>query len=164
MSNSTAKAHSARASEEKREWMFGRVLDLLIQYNFIVIFLVLVIVASLLSADFLTIQNVANLFQQATIVGVVAVGMTFVILTANIDLSVGSVVALGGMVVAVLLKAGVPPFLAGCLTVLTGAVLGFGMGAIRRRRVWSLTRLPPLCSAGRACLEDAASSWEPLSR
>ena len=57
-------------------------------------------------------------------------GMTFVILTANIDLSVGSVVALGGMVVAVLLKSGVPPFLAGCLTVLTGAVLGFGMGSI----------------------------------
>ena len=112
--------------------MFGRVFDLLIQYNFIVIFLVLVIVASLLSADFLTIQNVANLFQQATIVGVVAVGMTFVILIANIDLSVGSVVALGEMVVAVLLKAGVPPFLAGCLTVLTGPVLGFGMGPIHR--------------------------------
>ena len=72
MSNSTAKAPSTRASEEKREWIFGRVVDLLIQYNFIVIFLVLVIVASLLSADFLTIQNVANLFQQATIVGVVA--------------------------------------------------------------------------------------------
>jgi ribose transport system permease protein len=73
---------------------------------------------------------VANLFQQATIVGVVAVGMTFVILTANIDLSVGSVVALGGMLVAVLMKAGVPPLLAGCLTVLAGAMLGLGMGAI----------------------------------
>jgi energy-coupling factor transporter ATP-binding protein EcfA2 len=66
----------------------------------------------------------------ATIVGVVAVGMTFVILTANIDLSVGSVVAFGGMVVAVLMKSGVPPFLAGCLTVIAGAVLGLGMGAI----------------------------------
>ena len=44
--------------------------------------------------------------------------------------AVGSVVALGGMVVAVLMKSGVPPFLAGCLTVLTGAVLGLGMGSI----------------------------------
>ncbi len=130
MNNSTANAPAIRASEENRSRIFRRAVDLLVQYNFIVIFLILVIVASLLSADFLTIQNVANLFQQATIVGVVAVGMTFVILTANIDLSVGSVVALGGMVVAVLMKSGVPPFLAGCLTVLTGAVLGLGMGSI----------------------------------
>jgi ribose transport system permease protein len=130
MSNSTPKAQSVGGLGENKVRFFRRVLDFLIQYNFIVIFLVLVIVASLLSSDFLTIQNVANLFQQATIVGVVAVGMTFVILTANIDLSVGSVVAFGGMVVAVLMKSGVPPFLAGCLTVIAGAVLGLGMGAI----------------------------------
>ena len=76
MSNSTPKAHSVSGLDENKVRFFRRVLDLLIQDNFIVIFLVLVIVASLLSADFLTIQNVANLFQQATIVGVVAVRMT----------------------------------------------------------------------------------------
>jgi ribose transport system permease protein len=130
VSNSGVNPRPALPSPEKGSRILRLVLDLLIQYNFIVIFLVLVIVASLLSADFLTIQNVANLFQQATIVGVVAVGMTFVILTANIDLSVGSLVALGGMIVSVLMRAGVPPILALSLTVLAGAAIGSVMGAI----------------------------------
>ena len=63
-------------------------------------------------------------------VGVVAVGMTFVILTANIDLSVGSVVAFAGMVVALLLAAGVNPVLAVVLTLVIGAAAGASMGAI----------------------------------
>ncbi|MDA4633675.1 ABC transporter permease, partial [Escherichia coli] len=81
---------------------FGkRLVDLAIEYNFIVIFLAVVVIATSLSSNFLTFTNIANQFQQAAVVGVVAIGMTFVILTGNIDLSVGSVVALCGMLVAV---------------------------------------------------------------
>lgn len=115
----------AKASAEK-----FRPVDLLIQYNFVAIFLVVVIIASLLSENFLTFTNIANLVQQAAVVGVVAVGMTFVILTANIDLSVGSVVAFAGMVVALLLAAGVNPALAVVLTLVIGAAAGASMGAI----------------------------------
>src|SRR6218665_1338728 len=72
----------------------------------------------------------AILFQQASIVGMVAVGMTFVILTANIDLSVGSLVAFGGMLGAVLLVQGVSIPLAIAITLLSGALIGAGMGTL----------------------------------
>lgn len=110
---------------------FGRKLvDVAIEYNFILIFLVVVAIAASLSDNFLTFGNIANLFQQATVVGVVAVGMTFVILTGNIDLSVGSVVALCGMVVAVLMANGYDPFLAVAITALVGLCCGAAMGAV----------------------------------
>ena len=85
------------------------VYNALLEHNFVLIFCALILIASLLSPNFLTVQNVANLFQQAAVVGITAIGMTCVILTANIDLSVGSMVAFGGMFVAVLMKAGLPP-------------------------------------------------------
>ncbi len=107
-----------------------RLAEFFIQYNFIAIFVVVVIIASLLSDNFLTFTNIANLFQQAAVVGVVAVGMTFVILTGNIDLSVGSVVAFSGMLVAVMLAAGTNPALAVLVTLAVGAAFGASMGAI----------------------------------
>ncbi len=107
-----------------------RLADLLIEYNFIAIFLAVVVIAAVLSPNFLTPINIANLFQQAAVVGVVAVGMTFVILTGNIDLSVGSVVALCGMLVAVLLAGGMPILPALVITILTGAVAGAIIGLI----------------------------------
>ncbi|MCJ8150962.1 ABC transporter permease [Shinella sedimenti] len=107
-----------------------RIADLLIEYNFIAIFLVVVAIAAIVSPNFLTPTNIANLFQQAAVVGVVAVGMTFVILTGNIDLSVGSVVALCGMLVAVLLAGGMPILPALAITILTGALAGAVIGLI----------------------------------
>lgn len=107
-----------------------RIADLLIEYNFIAIFLVVVAIAAVLSPNFLTPINISNLFQQAAVVGVVAVGMTFVILTGNIDLSVGSVVALCGMLVAVLLAGGMPILPALVITILTGALAGAAIGLI----------------------------------
>ncbi len=107
-----------------------RLVDLAIEYNFIVIFLIVVVCAALLSENFLTGTNIANLFQQAAVTGVVAVGMTFVILTGNIDLSVGSVCALCGMLIAVLLAGGTPIWAALALTIGAGALCGAAMGAI----------------------------------
>lgn len=108
----------------------ARAVEAIIQYNFVAIFLVVVVIASMLSDNFLTFTNIANLFQQAAVVGVVAVGMTFVILTGNIDLSVGSVVAFCGMLVAVLLAAAIDPVLAVLATLAVGAFFGMMMGAI----------------------------------
>ncbi len=107
-----------------------QVVGLLLRYNFIVIFFAVVVIATLLSDNFLTIRNISNLFQQASIVGIVAVGMTFVILTANIDLSVGSVVACGGMVASLLMASGTPPLLAVAAALLVGAGIGAALGAI----------------------------------
>lgn len=107
-----------------------RIVELMLRYNFIVIFFAVVVIATLLSDNFLTFRNISNLFQQASVVGIVAVGMTFVILTANIDLSVGSVVACGGMVASLLMAAGTPPLLAVAAAIGVGAALGAVMGAI----------------------------------
>jgi inositol transport system permease protein len=72
-----------------------------------VIFLVaLMVVFAVLEPRFLSPLNLFNVMRQISITGLIAVGMTFVILTAGIDLSVGSVVALAGLAAAVLAKGG----------------------------------------------------------
>lgn len=63
------------------------------------IFIALVIIASILSPKFLTYQNIFNIFRQISILGVLAVGMAFVIISNGIDLSVGSVCILVGALV-----------------------------------------------------------------
>lgn len=124
MTDTVTEAAPARNSSSRR------LVDLAIEYNFILIFLVVVVIAAVLSPNFLTATNIANLFQQAAVVGVVAIGMTFVILTGNIDLSVGSVTALCGMLVAVLLAGGMPILPALAITITTGAIAGAAIGTI----------------------------------
>lgn len=62
----------------------------------------------ILTPYFLTVSNLINVVQQTSIIAIVAVGMTFVIITAGIDLSVGSVIAFSGVVLGSALAAGVP--------------------------------------------------------
>jgi putative xylitol transport system permease protein len=82
-------------------WMGSDRRRLLIQeYGIFIAFLILVVVLSLSNPYFLTSGNISNVLLQTSINGVLAIGMTFVILTRGIDLSVGSVVALAGIVSA----------------------------------------------------------------
>jgi ribose/xylose/arabinose/galactoside ABC-type transport system permease subunit len=70
-------------------------------------------------------DNIENLLASVSILWVVSMGMTFVVLTGGIDLSVGAMVALSGLVLAKLFAGlGVPALLAVVLTVLTGALIG----------------------------------------
>ncbi|MFA9556755.1 galactofuranose ABC transporter, permease protein YjfF [Evansella sp. AB-rgal1] len=78
--------------------------------------------------NFSSPQVFLNLFIDNAFLIVVAVGMTFVILTGGIDLSVGSVIALTSMVAASLLLAGLSPFVVFPLALLIGPILGFLMG------------------------------------
>jgi galactofuranose transport system permease protein len=75
-------------------------------------------------------QVLLNLLIDNSFLVVLAVGMTFVILTGGIDLSVGSVVALSTMVAAALLRAGWSPVLVMLLVLAGGAVFGLAMGAV----------------------------------
>lgn len=75
-------------------------------------------------------QVVANLFIDNAFLIVLAVGMTFVILTGGIDLSVGSVIALSTMIAAAALRAGWPPALVVVAVLATGSLLGFLMGLV----------------------------------
>ncbi|MBV1853210.1 galactofuranose ABC transporter, permease protein YjfF [Catellatospora tritici] len=79
---------------------------------------------------FSNVQVIFNVFIDNGFLLVVAVGMTFVILTGGIDLSVGSVVAMTAMVCASLLRAGLPAPLVLVIALLIGPTLGFLMGAV----------------------------------
>ena len=70
------------------------------RYGILAAFLVICVVLSVASPYFLTTRNVLNVLLQTSINGILAIGMTFVILTRGIDLSVGSVAALAGVVSA----------------------------------------------------------------
>ncbi|SFD72072.1 galactofuranose ABC transporter, permease protein YjfF [Streptomyces aidingensis] len=75
-------------------------------------------------------QVVANLFVDNAFLIVLAVGMTFVILTGGIDLSVGAVAALSTMIAAATLEAGWPPWLAVLTVLASGSTLGLLMGLV----------------------------------
>ncbi|MET9050629.1 substrate-binding domain-containing protein [Streptomyces bacillaris] len=100
---------------------------------------VLLVAMSLLSGDFLTTQNLLNVGVQAAVTAILAFGVTFVIVSAGIDLSVGSVAALSATVLAwSATSAGVPVVLAVLLAIVTGIACGFVNGALI-----SYGKLPP---------------------
>lgn len=69
-------------------------------YRSVIILIVIGIIASILSPNFLSLVNISNVIKQVAIAGIIACGMTFVILTGGIDLSVGSIVGLVGVLTA----------------------------------------------------------------
>ena len=92
----------------------------------------------ILTPHFLTLSNLLNVLEQTSINAVIAVGMTFVILSGGIDLSVGSLLALSGVVMATCLEAGWPTPLA----ILVGVGVGCAFGALNGVAIaWG--RLPP---------------------
>ena len=90
----------------------------------------LVIVITLLNPSFLSINNLFNVLRQVSISALIAFGMTFVILTGGIDLSVGSTLALTGAVAASLLASGMDPIIAMGIALMLGLVLGAINGVI----------------------------------
>ncbi|WP_426428722.1 ABC transporter permease [Staphylococcus equorum] len=86
--------------------------------------ILLVIIISALNSAFLEPSNLFNLLRQVSINGLIAFGMTFVILTGGIDLSVGSTLALSSAMVAILMVSGVDSIIALLLGCFFGAVLG----------------------------------------
>ncbi|HWR23813.1 MAG TPA: ABC transporter permease [Feifaniaceae bacterium] len=100
----------------------------------LVAFLALCVAMSLASNVFLQVSNFLNIFQQVSINFTIAVGMTFVIISGGIDLSVGSNVALTGLIMAVLMKnygVGVGPTIliglvcAGLIGLVNGALIAY---------------------------------------
>ena len=98
----------------------------------------MVVVLWALTPHFLTISNLLNVAEQATIIAIIAVGMTFVIITGGIDLSVGSVLAFSGVVMASGLQSGVPLPLALLMGLGVGLVCGLVNGLLI-----TVGRLPP---------------------
>ena len=104
----------------------GGVVGLIRGHGILLALIILIAVGAALSPHFLTIANVTNVARQASIVGILGVGMTFVILTAGIDLSVGSVLGLVAISFAAAMGSGAPWPLAIALALMVGG----GAGAI----------------------------------
>lgn len=104
--------------------------DLLVKYKSLIGLLLLVIIVSILSPTFLTLPNLLNVFRQTSINAVIAAGMTFVILTGGIDLSVGSILAFSGAIAASMLASGSSVITATIVAVVIGALSGFANGII----------------------------------
>lgn len=126
--------------------------------------LVLLVLLTFLSPYFLTVNNLFNVFQQITVLAIIALGSTMVIVSGGIDLSVGSVAAFSGMVAGVLAgRMDVPMWLACVLAILVGAAAGAINGALI-----VLGRVPPfvatlaMLSIGRG-LTLVISGGQPVS-
>ena len=109
------------------------------RFNVFLIFIGLCVFLSLFSDRFLSLSNLLNVALQTSIVAITAVGMTFTMLTAGIDLSVGSLVALSSALSAgFIIKQGLPIYPAMALALAAGA----GLGAISGLLIVK-GRLPP---------------------
>ena len=107
---------------------------------------ILVVILSVLRPNFLSAFNLFNVMRQISFIGILAVGMTFVILTAGIDLSVGSILAFSGIVCASVAKGsrslleggvtdpgGVRVLIAALAAILVGVIIGLLQGSLVAR-------------------------------
>lgn len=111
------------ASLDWREWLkrLGPLVGLLFVFG---------LFSALRPSTFLTIFNLRIMLLQTAVVGTAALGMTIIIISGGIDLSVGSNVALCSVIVALLVSAHVPPILAALGGIATGLLVGLVMGAL----------------------------------
>lgn len=110
-------------------------------YRSVLILLVICVFATILSPSFLSVTNLFNVFKQITVAGIVGCGMTFVILTGGIDLSVGSILGLSGVLASGLLESTGNTGLA----ILVAIMVGIGCGAVNGLFV-ALCEIPPFIS------------------
>jgi ribose transport system permease protein len=102
----------------------------LLEQKSLIALLFLIAVVSFLNPNFFTTDNILNILRQTSVNAILAVGMTLVILTAGIDLSVGSVLALCGAFAATLIAMEVPVIFAVPTALLAGGILGAISGII----------------------------------
>lgn len=122
---------------KKKNKLFEKkhLLKFVTDYGIILVFFLFCIIISIVSPYFLTAQNIFNLLRQVSINGLLSIGMTFVILTGGIDLSVGSVLAFGGVIGASLASSTfggnvAPVYISIGLALLSGVLLGAVTGGI----------------------------------
>lgn len=96
--------------------------NLLARHGSLVALLLMMVIASIIYPEFRTMRNITNVFRQMSMVGLSAVGMTFVIISGGIDLSIGSTIALSGILLAKL--SGSSVLLAIVVPLMVGAVIG----------------------------------------
>lgn len=111
----------------------GNIMTRFLRSREIGIFIVLVVICILLAIiepRFLLLSNITNVLRQMAVIAIISVGMTYVIITGGIDLSVGSTVAFTGCITALMLVDGYPIALCVVVGLLLGTLVGFVNGAL----------------------------------
>jgi len=110
------------------------------KYGLFIILILICIFFSLTTEAFLTMRNMLNILRQVSIIGIVSVGMTFVLLTGGIDLSVGGLLAVTGVTVSSLIVTfNVNPLIAMPIGILVSVALGLVSGTVIQK-----LELPPM--------------------
>ena len=104
--------------------------ELMVKYKSLIGLVLLITVVSILSPSFLSTKNIFNILRQTSVNAIIAAGMTFVILTGGIDLSVGSILAISGAICATLLASGQSIIVGVLAAIAIGALVGFLNGFI----------------------------------
>ena len=102
------------------------------RWQHLLVFVVLVAISTWMSEYFLSVENVMNVLRQVSVVGILAVGVTFVVISGGVDLSVGGVAALTSVAVA-MAAASQPTAVILALALGIGTVIGFFNGVISLR-------------------------------
>jgi ribose transport system permease protein len=110
-----------------------RRMNILFSLTLIGLLLFLWVLLGIWTTSFWTPLNISNLLRQGAMTAILALGQTFVIITAGIDLSVGAIVGFTSVILAWLLQAGVPLWLSIIITLLIGVAIGafHGFGIVR---------------------------------
>lgn len=110
--------------------MGKNVKSFLLKYISLFGLLLICIIIAFISPRFLTVSNILNVLTQVSVNAILAIGMSFVILTGGIDLSVGSILAITGAVVATFAKAGGNIFPGIMVAIIIGGAIGLFNGLI----------------------------------
>ena len=122
--------------EKKRFELFNRIWS---KYSIIFVFIILFAICSILTkGKFAEWKNITTIFRNASTIGIIALGMTFVIISGGIDLSSGPVMATAGLVLINLQKIGTPLPLAILACIAVAAAFGFLNGIITTK-----VKVPP---------------------
>ena len=123
---------ASTVSADTRGRALGRFLS---RYGILISFLILFVILSFAHPNFLSTGNITNVLRQVSINGILAIGMTFVILTGGIDLSVGSTLAVAGVVAGSLVTGGEPfnPAVAFLAAIAVGGLVGTVNGTLVAR-------------------------------
>ncbi|UVK40434.1 ABC transporter permease [Mesorhizobium sp. AR10] len=107
--------------------------NVLFGLTLLALLVVLWILLSVSTTSFASANNISNLLRQGSMIAIMAVGQTFVIITGGIDLSVGAVVGFATVIVAMMINAGFPIWIAILVTLLAGVAIGIfhGFGIVK---------------------------------
>lgn len=123
------------SAKPRRQLSGGQLALWLLRGRTLIVLVLLIVVFGLISADYLTGSNLISMTKHVSVNAILAIGVTFVILTGGIDLSVGAIAGLASMVAGILLYQGLPMFggtvwFSVAMVILVSVAAGAGVGAI----------------------------------